>query len=147
MTAVALEPVGAANWRDCAALEVTDEQQDFVAPVTRYLALCAYDEGPWTPWAARQEGRVVGFVMTGLDPADDSMWIGGLVVDAGSQGRGIGRGVVDAIVRRARDEGRSSVALSVSPRNSRARDLYLACGFVDTGELEDDEAVLRLALP
>jgi diamine N-acetyltransferase len=146
MTVIELEPVGAASWRDCAALEVADDQSAFVAPVTRYLALCAYDDGPWTPWAVRQDGRVVGFVMIGHDAEDDSTWIGGLVVDRAAQGRGIGRAVVDAVVARAVLEGRSSAALSVSPENARARGLYAALGFVATGEVEDDEVVLRLPL-
>ena len=123
MTAVELEPVDARSWRDCAALEVTDDQRAFVAPVTRYLALCAYDDGPWTPWAARLDGVVVAFTMIGLDPQDDSLWIGGLVVDATKQGLGLGRGVVESVVSQARHQARSSVALSVSPDNVRARRL------------------------
>jgi diamine N-acetyltransferase len=41
--------------------------------------------------------------------------------------------------------GCSSCALSYSPGNSVARDLYLALGFVETGEMEDDEPVARLS--
>lgn len=48
-----LEDVGPDNWRHCAALEVEESQRPFVAPVPYYLALCAYDEGPWRPIAVR----------------------------------------------------------------------------------------------
>jgi hypothetical protein len=34
-----------------------------VAPVPYYLALRAYDEGPWRPIAVRVADEVVGFVM------------------------------------------------------------------------------------
>jgi diamine N-acetyltransferase len=146
VTRIELRPVDATSWRACAALEVTDAQRDFVAPVTRYLALCAYDDGPWTPWAAHLGDDVVAFTMIGLDEQDDSLWIGGLVVDADRQGAGIGRAVVESVVERARGQGRSSVALSVSPENGAARRLYDRLGFDDTGELEDDELVLRLPL-
>lgn len=146
MTDVELRPVDASSWRACASLDVTDEQREFVAPVTRYLALCAYDDGPWTPWAAHVGGEVAAFTMIGLDEQDDSLWIGGLVVDSARQGGGIGRAVVESVVAQARQQGRASVALSVSPDNARARRLYAGLGFEETGELEDDELVLRLPL-
>ena len=64
---VVLEPVGPDNWRACAELVVGPGQEESVAPVTRYLALCAYDEGPRRPDAVRAAGAadrpVVGFVM------------------------------------------------------------------------------------
>ncbi len=37
-----LEPVDGDNWRDVAKLEVTPEQQEFVAAPTYYLCLCHY---------------------------------------------------------------------------------------------------------
>jgi hypothetical protein len=58
-----LEDVGPDNWRHCAALEVEESQRPFVAPVPYYLALCAYDEGPWRPIPVRVADEVVGFVM------------------------------------------------------------------------------------
>ena len=84
---VTLTRVGAGNWRAVADLDVRDEQRAFVAPVTRYLAMCVYDGGSWQPLAVESGGAVVGFAMEAVDPADDSYWIGGLVIDAASQGR------------------------------------------------------------
>lgn len=146
LPAVELVAVDSGNWRACAELDVRDDQRGFVAPVTLYLALCAYDDGPWRPFAAVEDGRVVGFGMRGTDPADDSLWVGGLVVDSDQQGRGIGRAILDRLVERARAEGRSGLALSYAPDNVAARGLYLSCGFVETGEQEDDEVVARLPL-
>jgi diamine N-acetyltransferase len=37
-----------------------------------------------------------------------------------------------------------NVALSYAPENRVARDLYLGLGFVESGEVEDDEIVARL---
>jgi hypothetical protein len=53
-----------------------------VAPVPYYLALCAYDEGPWRPIAVRVADEVVSFVMWGVDSTDGGYWIGGLISDA-----------------------------------------------------------------
>jgi diamine N-acetyltransferase len=158
---VSLVPVDAATWRACAELDVRHDQREFVAPVARYLALCAYDDGPWHPLAVVTDGAasgvagsegagservVVGFAMEAVDPADDAYWIGGLIVDATSQGRGLGRATVLALVERARAGRHASVALSYAEANVVARGLYRSLGFVETGEHEGDELVARLAI-
>jgi diamine N-acetyltransferase len=143
---VVLEEVAAGNWRACAALEVVDEQEEFVAPVAYYLALCAYGDSPWRPLAVRVRDEVVGFVMWGRDPADGSFWIGGLVIDRRHQRRGYGREVVRQLLERAAAEGYRSAALSYDPRNTVARALYAGLGFEETGEVEDSETVARRAL-
>ena len=81
--------------------------------------------------------------MTVVDPADNSGWIGGLVIDAPQQGRGLGRATVGELLRRFREEGRSGAALSYNPADVRARMLYSSLGFEVTGEFEDDEPVAR----
>lgn len=141
---VSLVPVTAANWRDCVSLDVSEDQRAFVAPISRYLTMCAYGDTPWQPLGVESDGRMVGFVMHGVDTSDNSFWIGGLVVDAAEQGRGIGGAIVDALVQRARAEGHPSVALSYLPSNAVASRLYAVRGFVETGEREDEEVVARL---
>lgn len=141
---VTLREVDATTWRACADLTVAPEQAEFVAPVTRYLALCAYSGGPWTPLAVLVGDEVVGFAMRGVDD-DDSLWIGGLVIDHRYQRGGYGRAVVQSLLEWARSAGHSSAALSYQPDNP-ARALYAALGFVETGETEGDEVVARRPL-
>lgn len=144
---VILEEVRADNWRACIALQVEELQQKFVAPVANYLALCAYGESPWHPLAVRADEEVVGFVMWGVDPADGSFWIGGLIIDRRHQLQGYGRSVVVQLLEQAAAEGHREAALSYDPRNTAARSLYASMGFVETGELDDDEKVARKPLP
>jgi len=142
---IELRPVAAGNWRACADLEVAPEQRDFVSPVARYLCLCHYG-AVWDPLAVCAGDEVVGFVMWAIDPGDRSGWIGGLVIDRARQRKGFGRATVKALTRRLLETGGcSSCALSCSPGNSVARDLYLSLGFVETGEIEDGELVARLS--
>lgn len=141
-----LEDVGAGNWRACTALEVEQSHQRFVAPVAYYLALCAYGESPWQPLAVRGGDEVVGFVMWGIDPEDESFWIGGLIIDRRHQRRGYGRAVVAELLERAASEGHREAALSYDPQNTLAQSLYLSMGFVETGELADNETVARRQL-
>lgn len=139
---VALSPVDGSTWRAVAALAVAPGQEQFVATPLHYLALCAYGD-TWHPLAASVDGEVVGFLMWGLDD-DGSLWLGGIIVDADHQGRGVGRamvtGALELLAPRAGDAG---FALSYEPANTRAAGLYRSLGFVETGETEDDEVVAR----
>jgi diamine N-acetyltransferase len=96
----------------------------------------------WEPFAIITGREMVGFVMVGIDEADNSLWIGGLLVDSDHQRRGYGRAAVVLLIERAAERGCSQAALSYDPRNP-ARKLYAALGFAETGEMEDDEVVAR----
>lgn len=143
---VTLREVDSDNWRACARLEAKEEQRGFVLPVSYYLALCHYS-GVWNPLAIYEDDEVVGFVMWAVDPGAKSGWIGGLTISGPLQGRGLGRAAVEVLLTRLRDvEGCTSAALSYRPANLRARMLYAALGFEQTGEFEDDEPVARRPL-
>ncbi|MGG5260489.1 GNAT family N-acetyltransferase [Phycicoccus avicenniae] len=139
---VVLSPVDAQTWRAVAALRVHPDQEEFVAAPLHYLALCAYG-GVWNPLAVTVDDEVVGFLMWGLDD-DGSTWLGGILVDAGHQGRGIGRAVVLAALELLEPQaGPAGFALSYQPANTRAAGLYRSLGFVETGEVDDDEVIAR----
>lgn len=145
---VALRPVDADSWRAVAALTVTPGQDRFVAAPAYYLALCAYGE-VWHPMSVHDTDAgdtVVGFLMWGVDDADGSCWLGGILVDQGQQGRGVGRAaVVEAVRMLAERAGGAGFALSYQPENTVARALYASLGFVETGEVDGDEVVARLS--
>ncbi len=141
---VTLRPVDARSWRDVAALTVAPGQERFVAAPTYYLALCAYGE-VWQPMSIHDaDDRVVGFLMWGIDEEDDSCWLGGVLVDVAHQGRGVGRAaVVEALRTLGTRAGSAGFGLSYHPENLVAKGLYASLGFVETGEVVDDEAVAR----
>ena len=147
---VVLVPATSANWRDIARVRPADPQRRWVADVTYYLCLSAYD-GLWRSCAVQDEhGTTVGHVMWAVDPEDHSHWIGGLVIDAEHQGKGLGRATVQALCALWEQEEPAlsgtpyqQAALSVAPDNHTALGLYRSLGFVETGELSDDEIVLR----
>lgn len=136
----------ARSWREVARLTVTPEQEAFVAAPAYYLALCAYG-GVWRPLAVHADEGVVGFLMWAVDEAEDSCWLGGILVDAAHQGRGVGRAaVVEALTLLRTQTGRRRFALSYEPGNLVAKGLYASLGFVETGEEDDGEVVARLLL-
>lgn len=140
---VRLIEVNSSNWRDVAKVTPKSSQAQFVAPVAYYLCLCHYGDD-WHPLAIEVNGAIVGHVMWGIDSEDDSAWIGGLVIDANAQGRGVGRAVVLALIDRFTDNGTVNLALTYSPDNAVARNLYADIGFEETGEMDDDEVIARL---
>ncbi|MEU1605059.1 GNAT family N-acetyltransferase [Micromonospora matsumotoense] len=141
---VTLRPVGDDNWRAVADLAPRDDQRDWVpALAARYLVLTMRSD-VWTSLAVYADESVVGHVMWGVDD-DGSRWIGGMVVDAAEQGRGVGR----AAVRTLADwlggpDAVHPVRLSYHPDNAAAARLYTSLGFVPTGVVEDDELVAEL---
>ena len=140
---VSLRPVDAGNWRDVARLTVAPGQERFVATPTYYLALCSYGD-VWHPLAVYAGGEVVGFLMWGVDDADGSCWLGGVLVDAADPGSGRGtRGAGAGPPAPARGSGCRRVRPVVRPENTVARSLYASLGFAETGEVDDDEVVAR----
>jgi diamine N-acetyltransferase len=139
---VRLVEVDGSNWRAAAAVTPQAGQDRFVAAVAYYLCLAHYG-GLWHPLGVEVDGSIVGHVMWAVDDEDESVWLGGLVIDAAAQGVGVGRATVMAFLRRFSQDGNVNVALSYSPDNTIARKLYADIGFVETGEMEDDEIVAR----
>lgn len=138
---VALVAIGADNWRKAAGLVVKPGQEQFVAPVSYYLCLAHYGDD-WTPLGIEVDGAIVGHVMWAVDE-DDSVWLGGLVIDAAHQSKGVGRGAVLRFIDRFSNDGNADIALSYSPGNTAAKKLYRSIGFVETGEIAEDELVAR----
>jgi diamine N-acetyltransferase len=142
---IAAEPVTSANWRAVAALQVKPDQQEYVNSPVFNLVLCQYSPVGWSPLALRREDQIVGFLMWAVDPADQSCWLGGVMIDAAFQGLGYGKKAVAAALAMLRTQhGHHQFALSYHPENTVARRLYLELGFQETGEVEDEEVVARL---
>ncbi|WP_323369359.1 GNAT family N-acetyltransferase [Streptomyces alkaliterrae] len=144
---VTLAEVDDDNWRAVADVAPHDDQREFVAALAaRYLLLSARG-GLWNSLAVLADGGVVGHVMWAHDAEGGAYWIGGMVVDAAEQGRGTGRAAVRALLARlaSRPDCRE-VRLSYHPRNRAAARLYESLGFTPTGEREDEELVVALAV-
>lgn len=141
--AVIIRAVDGTNWRSVAALQVTEAQRQFVAEPSYYLALCAYGD-TWHPLAVYFDETVIGFLMWGVDPADNACWLGGILIDQSQQGKGYGRAAVQAAMAQLQQaHGFQHFALSYQPANTVARQLYQNLGFVEGDEWEDDEVVAR----
>ncbi|MBY8871054.1 GNAT family N-acetyltransferase [Micromonospora sp. PLK6-60] len=144
---VTLRPVDDDNWRAVADVAPRDDQRTWVAALAaRYLLLSDRSE-VWTSLAVYAGPDVVGHLMWGVDD-DGSRWLGGMVIDASQQGRGVGRAAVRTLTDwLRRQDGDHPIRLSYHPDNQAAASLYTSLGFRPTGAREDAELVVELADP
>jgi diamine N-acetyltransferase len=134
------------------ALRVSTEQELFVASVAESLEeATATPEGkPW--YRAIYAGEEpVGFVMLSwnLTPGPGLLgpyFLWRLLIDERHQRRGFGRAAMAQIIDLVREDGARELLTSYQPGEGGPWPFYQRLGFEPTGEIEDNEIVLRLDL-
>lgn len=143
-TDVTVHPVTKDNQRAVSDLVVAPRQRAFVEDPDFYLALCGSTD--WNPCVVSTADAVVGFIMWAVDD-DDSVWLGGIFIDARHQRLGYGRRCVEVLMGQLAERAVSAgFALSYQRENAVAARLYAELGFVETGEMAEDEVVARRRL-
>ena len=164
------------NWEECMGLDVTEEQDDFIASneyslAQSYVALLN-DERPPMTFAIYDGETLVGFMMMSYDAAGEGEYSGEpyydivrFMIDKNHQNKGLGKKAMTKLLEYIKSfpQGEAAaVYLSYAQNNIIARRLYESFGFVETGGLhigdeyiatggqyadgDDVEVVARLAL-
>jgi diamine N-acetyltransferase len=149
---VSLREISAATVRAVTALSVTEYQKRFVASNAVSLAEALFAPEAW--YRAIHHGEeLVGFVMlwdeTLLVPAPENPKIGvwRLMVDAKHQHKGIGRAAMLLVIDHVRSRERvHKLSISYVPGPGSPEPLYSSLGFRPTGEIDEGEVVMALAL-
>ena len=133
-------------------LEVLDSQKQYIASNKHSLETAAKEEYREIarPFAIYADGNIVGFTMfafelTSSDP-NDRYWLWRFMIDKDLQGKGCGSAALEKIIAYFRRNGADHILLSTKPANTAALSLYHKNRFVETGEMNEDEIVLRLSL-
>ena len=134
------------------ALKVGPGQDQFVASVEKSFRDAAEtpEANPW--YRAIYAGdEPVGFVMLSWDvtprPGIIGPWfLWRLLIDERFQRHGYGRQALQLIVDLIRAEGATELLTSYHPGEGGPWPFYEKFGFVPTGEIDEDEIVIRLAL-
>jgi diamine N-acetyltransferase len=143
---IKLEPLSQKNARAVVRLRVSEQQRGFVASNADSIA-DAYVHRELLPLAIYAGDELVGFAMYGQDPDDGRWWIIRFMIDERCQGRGYGRGGMEALIAHMRCEHQcETITLGVNPANHGAIRLYESLGFNDTGEVHDGEMIMRLVI-
>lgn len=144
---VELREVCGANVRAVCELELAPRQETYVAPASFTVAESAYEpNGILRAIYVRETDAPVGVLF--VDPSADgtSALLVRLLIDAGSQRRGVGTATMRALTDLLRAQGFRELLTSYQPGPEEPRDFYLGFGFQPTGELNQGEEVLRLKL-
>lgn len=153
---VELRKVDAKNiWKIC-ALEVAEDQRNFVATNTQSIleAYCAISSGGVAmPYGIYDGETPVGFVMLGFgcedwedapEIAKNTYNIWRFMIDRRYQRKGCGKQAMEAVLRLVETfpHGKADwVWLSYEPENQVAAELYRSFGFRENGQMDGDEII------
>ena len=130
----------------------TRDDQPFCAP--NDYSLKQADEcneecpGVARPFAIYADYKLVGFCMFAFDPEDDEeddryvLWR--FMIDQSEQGKGYGQAALKEIIKYFKDNGADRLLLSTEPENECGIHIYHKAGFVETGEIDEGEAIMKL---
>ncbi len=141
---ISLRPITRDNIAEVCRLRVAEDQEEFVSRNVSSIAE-AYVEPTFRPLALYAGDDLVGFTMYGQDESTGRWWVIRLMIDRPQQGKGFGRQAMEALIPLMIErEGMDQIFTSYVPGNEGAAHLYRSLGFIDTGEMDEGEHLMRL---
>jgi len=142
---VELRKIDEENYSECLKLKIRDEQKGFVASNVFSLAQAWVFYETAYPFAVYAGDVMVGFVMMGYYKPKDVYNIWRFMIDAEHQGKGYGKEALLLSIKYLRENhGVNEIYLSFEPGNVGAERLYAGAGFKKTGEIYEEQIVMKL---
>ena len=136
------------NKQQCFALKVAADQAQYTATNEESWNAALENADVARPFAIYCDGEMVGFTMFAFDEEyedpDDRYWLWRFMIDESLQGKGYGTAALQVIIKYFKDSGANNIRLSTKETNTNALSMYRKAGFCDTGEMNDEEIVLKL---
>ncbi len=127
-------------------LQVAEDQRMFVAPNANSIAEAYFSNEAWFR-AIYAGDEPVGFLMLYADEKKPEYFLWRLMIAADHQGKGYGYKAMELLIDHVRTlPGANELLTSYVPGEGDPSRFYYKLGFVETGEVEDNENVLRLDL-
>jgi diamine N-acetyltransferase len=144
--AVTLREITAETLRSVLKLEVAEEQKKFVASNAVSIAQAHFSKYAWFR-AIYADDTPVGFVMLYLDQDKPLCGIWRFMVDEDHQRKGYGSKAMRQVIEYVKSLPKAEELLvSYAPGEGDPSPFYKKCGFVETGEWEGGEKVMKLVL-
>jgi len=146
---IALIPITPDNELDCIKLSPREDQMNLVASNADSL-IHANKELTSKPYGIYVDQSMVGFILFDQEIYRDGYyWILRFMIDARYQGKGYGQLAILEVINQLRNrEDCRQIRVSHILCNTAANRLYKKCGFVETGEFEDNgDIILRYDAP
>ena len=144
---ISLERVNEQNYQHVFALELADNQKCFVSSNMKSLAQAwiYYDRA--RPYAIRNDNDIIGFIMFDYKPSEKKAEIWRFMIGKDCQGKGYGTEALSSAIRLLANENLfSTIQINYVKGNFPAKHLYEKLGFQETGEMEENEIVMKLYL-
>ena len=135
------------NYQHVFALELADNQKCFVSSNMKSLAQAwiYYDRA--RPYAIRNDNDIIGFIMFDYKPSEKKAEIWRFMIGKDFQGKGYGTEALSSAIRLLANENLfSTIQINYVKGNFPAKHLYEKLGFQETGEMEENEIVMKLYL-
>jgi len=144
---VTLREISAETVRAICDLKVAPHQQHFVAPNAISIAQAYFERDNAWFRAVYADETPVGFLMLEDDPANVEYGLWRFMIDERYQGMGYGQAALELLIAHVRTRpGATELLTSCVPGEGSPCPFYQRMGFVYTGEEDDGELVMRLAL-
>jgi diamine N-acetyltransferase len=144
---VTLRKVTPGNFEAVIGLAVSPEQEDAVSSNLESLAEAYVHDGLAWVRAVYADETPVGFVMLDIDTVSHSYGVWRFMIDARFQKLGFGGRAMDLVIEHVKTlPGAEAITLSCVPGENGPGGFYERIGFTATGEMDDDEAVMRMML-
>lgn len=146
---ISLRDVTADNWEAVVDLELTDEQEDYVASNAYSLAESKFNSyaHPMAIYAGR---KIVGFVMYETlheDGEPETYSVYRFMIDRRHQSKGYGRQAMEIVLRTiSRKSDCRRIAICYLPDNKNAKAFYASLGFCEIGIDEHGEMVAEIRI-
>jgi diamine N-acetyltransferase len=129
---VCLQPVTAANWKECAALSVAPEQQSLVPANLYSIAEAQFYSDAYSRAIYTESGQLVGYALYGRD-VDSGCWkIFRLMIDVQHQRKGYGTAALrELLLEIAAQPDSGDILICYQDANQAARKLYATFEFVE----------------
>lgn len=140
-----LQDVNDSNWRECTGLQLTKEDEKFIASNVYAIAEWKFEtESVYR--AIYSNTELVGILAYYLHDGDHGYfyWLYHLMIETKYQGKGYGEAAVKLAVKEMRQLGANEIRTMYMPGNIRAQNLYKKLGFEEIGTLDGGDIFLQL---
>ncbi len=137
------------NYRKIIHLSVHEHQLDQVATNARSIAQAHYEETAWMRGIYHEE-TPVGFIMLDINHKENEYWVWRFMIDKEHQGKGYGMAALQLskqVIKELAPHAKEIILTYVPKENDGADGFYKRAGFIDTGEKEGHEVIMKYYFP
>ena len=143
---IQLKELNQDNYKEVLRLSVAEDQKGFVASNAISVAQAHFEKQAWFRGIYRDE-VAIGFVMLDINIEKPEYYLWRYMIDKKHQGKGYGLKALELIIDHVRALPKATnFLLSYVPGPGEPKGFYEKLGFVETGEEEDGEKIMRLTL-